>query len=205
MVGKNKRKPLNLSATAWLTLSLLKACTALKLTLSSWENSAPVKGSRVTNTVGAQWPHTLQHSPSPGTHGQGRMLPKGLGPSLLCSARGDLPAPKSPRTWLSPSRHWQHTQASKWRRMSMTTNPVQPNLADKLELQFVVQNLVIVWVGGHMWEAQSDIFIKSLVHSVKLPQILCIHSAQDCKYLHELKHPPENSLCIAGFGTYWTA
>lgn len=61
----------------------------------------------------------------------------------------------------------------KWRRRS-TTDPVQPNPADKLELQFAVQNLVMVWVGGHVWEAQSDFFIKSLVHSGKLPEVLCI-------------------------------
>lgn len=150
-----------------------------------------MKGSSVTNTAGAQWapqgaPRS-QHSSSPGTHEQSRSQ-RGSRPESLAQVGQqhlqDMDVllsqgrPPSPKSHTGHGSYHSGTGSAFIPQMeedvSNNNRPSSTKLSRQVELQFVVQNLVMVWVGGHTWEAQSDFFVKSLVHSVKLPQILCI-------------------------------
>lgn len=173
MVGRNKRKLLNLSATVWLTLSLPKARTALNWPLAALQLRAfsPYLrqqrdqhcGSTVNTPVNTHpaaqplswdtWPEQDAAQGAPRLSSWQKQDSSTSRPSLLCSGRGDLPAPKVTQDTALTIQALAADSVLKWRRMSTTTDPVQPNSVDELELQFIVQNLVMVWVGGHTWEA----------------------------------------------------
>lgn len=92
----------------------------------------------------------------------------GLGPGTVgtaappghccCALPGETSQPhKSHRTWLLPSRHCQRTHPSNGGDVNNRASSTK--LSRQVELQFVVQNLIMVYVGGHLWKAQSDFFI----------------------------------------------
>lgn len=134
-----------------------------------------MKGSSVTNTAGAQWaPQGAprpQHSSSPGTHEQSRSQ-RGSRPESLAQVGQqhlqDMDVLLSQERPPSPKSHTGHgsyhsgTGSAFIPQMeedvSNNNRPSSTKLSRQVELQFVVQNLVMVWVGGHTWEAQSDFF-----------------------------------------------
>lgn len=183
-------------------------------------------GSSITNTVGAQQTPlstpTPQHSSSPGTLRRAGCCQRGsraeslaevgqqhLQDTAVLFSQGRSPNPKS------HTRHGSHHSGTGSGLIPQMEEDVNNNnrssstkLGRQVEPQFTVQNLVMVWVGGQMWEAQNDFSLEVWCIQWNCHRYSVSHSAQDWKYLHELKHLPKTSLCIAVLhvlGTHWTA
>lgn len=119
---------------------------------------------------------------------QSRMLPKGLPgrvpgrggtaapPGHCCSVQsGEVSQPqKSHKTWLSSFRHWQWTHSSNGGRCQQQQQ-IQFNQTRKTSGATIYCAKFSNGLSG--WSnvgSPECLFIRSLVHSVKLPQILCI-------------------------------
>lgn len=176
-----------------------------------------MEGSR-TSSVGAQW--TKPCSPAPLLGHTSRAWPchrgSWAGPwhsgdsstsrTLLCSARGDLPAPQVTQDMAVTIQALPEDSSLKWRRCQQQSQFNQSQQTSGATICCAEFNN-----GLRRWsfvESPEWFFhqLWCILWNCHRYSVSC--SAQDCKYLHELKHPPKTSLCIAVFpvlGTYWTA
>lgn len=82
----------------------------------------------------------------------------------------------------------------RWRKLYTTATEVQPHRVRETSAARIYSAKSCNGLSKVPQEAWSPFFIMALTPAVRLKQISVSSSAQSCKHLHRLQHPPENRL-----------